>query len=110
VPLPVGSLTFTARRSPPSATVSVRYLELLEAHQQTVQREISLVLDNGSAQTSEGSEQALAARQDWLPVIGLAKYAPQLNPKERAWRYLKRDARSHLAASLRDFVDGILCG
>ena len=36
--------------------------------------------------------------------------APQLNPKEREWRYLKRDARSHLAASLRDFVDGILCG
>jgi hypothetical protein len=88
----------------------VRYLELLETHQQTVQREIYLVLDNGSAHTSKGSEQALAARQDWLHVIWLAKYAPQLNPKEREWRYLKRDARSHLAASLGDFVDGILCG
>jgi len=51
----------------------VRYLDLLEAHQQTVQREIYLVLDNGSAQTSKGSEQALAARQDWLHVIWLAK-------------------------------------
>ncbi len=58
----------------------VRYLDLLEAHQQTVQREIYLVLDNGSAHTSKGSEQALAARQDWLHVIWLAKYAPQLNP------------------------------
>jgi len=43
-------------------------------------------------------------------VIWLAKYAPHRNPKEREWRYRKRDARSHLAASLRDFVDGILGG
>jgi transposase len=88
----------------------VRYLELLEAHQQTVQREIYLVLDNGSAHTSRLSSQGLAQRRDWLHVIWLAKYAPHLNPKEREWRYLKRDARSHLAASLRDFVDGILSG
>jgi transposase len=88
----------------------VRYLELLEAHQQAVQREIYLVLDNGSAHTSQLSAQALAARRDWLHVIWLAKYSPHLNPKEREWRYLKRDARSHLAATLRDFVDGILVG
>jgi transposase len=88
----------------------VRYLELLEAHHRAVGREIYLVLDNGSTHTSKGSQQALAARQDWLHVLWLAKYAPQLNPKEREWRYLKRDARSHLATSLRDFVDGILTG
>jgi transposase len=88
----------------------VRYLELLEAHHQAVQREIYLVLDNGSAHTSIISTRALREREDWLHVIWLAKYAPHLNPKEREWRYLKRDARSHLAASLRDFVDGILSG
>jgi hypothetical protein len=43
-------------------------------------------------------------------VIWLAKYAPHLNRKEREWRYLKRDARAHLAATLREFVDGILSG
>jgi transposase len=88
----------------------VRYLELLEAHHQAVQREIYLVLDNGSAHTSLISTPALRAREAWLHVIWLAKYAPHLNPKEREWRYLKRDARSHLAASLRDFVDDILQG
>ena len=88
----------------------VRYLELLEAHQQAVQREIYLVLDNGSAHTSQVSLQALAARQAWLHVLWLAKYAPQLNPKEREWRRLKRDARSHLAADLRAFIDAILTG
>lgn len=88
----------------------VRYLDLLEARHQAAQREIYLVLDNGSAHTSKVSVRALAARRDWLHVIWLAKYSPQLNPKEREWRYLKRDARSHLAATLRDFVDGILLG
>ena len=88
----------------------VRYLELLEAHHLAVQREIYLVLDNGSAHTSQVSLQALAARRDWLHVVWLAKYAPHLNPKEREWRRLKRDARSHLAADLRAFVDGILAG
>ncbi len=41
---------------------------------------------------------------------GLSRYSPHLNLKEeREWRYLKRDARSHLLAdSLREFVDGIL--
>lgn len=86
------------------------YLDLLEARHHTVQREIYLVLDNGSAHTSLKSLHALDARRDWLHVIWLAKYAPHLNPKEREWRYLKRDTRSHLAASLRAFVDGILAG
>jgi hypothetical protein len=88
----------------------VRYLEVLEAHHQAVGREIYLVLDNGSSHTSTLSMQALAQRRDWLHVLWLAKYAPHLNRKEREWRYLKRDARAHLATSLRDFVDGILSG
>ena len=88
----------------------LRYLELLEAHHQQAQREIHLVLDNGSAHTSLASLQALAARSAWLHIHWLAKYAPQLNPKEREWRQLKRDARSHAATSLRTFVDDIVSG
>ena len=59
----------------------VRDRERLEAHQQAVQREISLVLDNGSAPTSQASLPVLAARREWLHVLWLAKYAPQLNPQ-----------------------------
>lgn len=88
----------------------VRYLELLETRHRALGREIYLVLDNGSAHTSKTSQHALAERTDWLHVIWLAKYAPQLNPKEREWRRLKRDARSHLAPTLRAFVDGIVHG
>ena len=46
----------------------------------------------------QGEPAALAERGGWLDVIWLAPYCPQLNPKEREWRRLKRDARSHLAA------------
>jgi DDE superfamily endonuclease len=88
----------------------VRYLELLETRHHALRREIYLVLDNGSAHTSKASLQALCTRQDWLHVLWLAKYSPQLNPKEREWRWLKRDARSHLAATLRAFVDDIVSG
>lgn len=88
----------------------VRYLEVLEQRHRATGREVYLVLDNSSAHTSRRSTQALAARRDWLHVIWLAKYSPQLNPKEREWRTLKRDARSHLAPTVRAFVDGIVQG
>jgi hypothetical protein len=85
----------------------VRTLELMQAHHQAVQREISLVLENGSAHPSGCSRQALEQRRDWLQVIWLAKDAPQLTPKERAWRYLKRDARSHLGGQCSTIVDEV---
>ena len=87
-----------------------RYLEALDARHRATGREIYLALDNGPCHTSKVSRQALAARAEWLHVIWLAKYSPELNPKEREWRVLKRDHRSHLAPSLRAFVDGILAG
>lgn len=87
-----------------------RWLALLEARHKATGRDILLVLDNGSCHTSQASRQALAARSAWLEVLWLAKYAPDLNPKEREWRWLKRDARSHLAPTLRDFVDEVVIG
>jgi hypothetical protein len=43
-------------------------------------------------------------------VIPLARYGPELTPKEREWRTLKRGHRSRLAASLREFVDEAVTG
>jgi DDE superfamily endonuclease len=68
------------------------------------------VLDNGSCHTSKTSRAALAARAGWLHLIWLARYSPELNKKEREWRYLKRDSCGHLARSLRAFADAILEG
>jgi len=86
------------------------YLEALGKRHEETGREMFLALDNGPAHTSGVSRTALAERERWLHVIRLAKYSPELNPKEREWRYLKRDARGHLAKGLREFVDSILAG
>ena len=86
------------------------YLEALDARHEATGREVFLVLDNGPCHRSQASQAALAERADWLHVIWLARYSPDLNRKEREWRYLKRDVRSHLARSLRAFADEILAG
>ncbi len=86
------------------------YLDALESRFLATGRKIFLVLDNGPCHTSKVSRAALLARAAWLHVIWLAPYCPHLNKIEREWRYLKRDVRSHLARTLRAFVDEILTG
>ena len=88
----------------------LRYLEALEERYRQTGRHIYLVLDNGSCHTSRVSRAALAARAAWLHVIWLSRYSPHLNRKEREWRYLKRDTRSHLARTPRAFVDEAVAG
>jgi transposase len=87
-----------------------RYLEALEQRHTATRREVFLVLDNGACHTSKVSQKALAARAAWLHPVWLARYCPQLNKKEREWRRLKRDVRSHLSRSLREFANELLAG
>jgi transposase len=86
------------------------YLAALDARHAATGREIFLVLDNGPCHRSQTTQAALAERAAWLHVIWLSRYSPELNRKEREWRYLKRDVRSHLPRSLRAFADEILAG
>ncbi len=86
------------------------YLQALEARRAATGRDIFLVLDNGPCHRSKASLTALATRSAWLQVIWLPRYSPNRNQKEREWRRLKRDTRSHLAATLRAFIDEILAG
>ncbi len=87
-----------------------RYLAALDARHEATGRKVILVLDNGPCHVSKVTQAALAARADWLEVIPLARYSPQLNPKEHEWRLLKRDHRGHLAPTLRTFVDEVTAG
>jgi transposase len=86
------------------------YLQALDQRHAETGKEVFLVLDNGPCHTSKASREELAAREAWLHVIWLARYSPELSEKEREWRYLKRDARGHLARDLRSFADAILDG
>ena len=57
-------------------------------------RPVVLVLDNGPVHLSKASRAALQAREHWLTVEWLPKYAPELNDIEIVWGQLKA---SHLA-------------
>lgn len=87
-----------------------QYLAALEDRHRATGRKVILVLDNGPCHRSQESTAALEERAEWLEVIRLARYSPELNEKEPEWRVLKRDHRSHLAGSLRAFVDELLAG
>src|SRR5437762_9533429 len=68
-----------------------RYLTALDARHAATGKEMYLAIDNGSCHTSAVSRAALATRADWLHVIWLAKYSPELNRKEREWRGVQRE-------------------
>lgn len=87
-----------------------RYLAALDARHAATGRDVILVVDNGSCHTSKVASQALADRAAWLEVVPLSRYSPELTPKEREWRMLKRDHRGHLAPTLRAFVDVLIQG
>ena len=87
-----------------------RYLAALDARHAATGRRVILVLDNGPCHSSKATQRALAKRAEWLETIPLARYSPHLNPKEHEWRLLKRDHRSHLAPTLRVFVDELAAG
>ena len=85
-----------------------RYLQALEDRHVATGKEVFLVLDNGPCHTSRASQAALTKRADWLHVIWLSRYSPELNLKEarpsyyrdatsrepRTWRYHRCTPRS----------------
>jgi hypothetical protein len=56
---------------------------------------VVLVEDNGPIHTSKLSLAALAAREHWLTVEWLPKYAPELNDIEVVWHDLKAHHLAH---------------
>jgi transposase len=65
------------------------YIRLLDAAHQQLGGPIVLCWDNLNTHVSAAMRQLIAAR-DWLHVIRLPAYAPDLNPTEGVWSHLKR--------------------
>jgi transposase len=65
------------------------YAALLDAAHQQLDGPIVLVWDNLNTHISAAMRELIAAR-DWLHVIRLPAYAPDLNPTEGVWSHLKR--------------------
>lgn len=65
------------------------YAALLDAAHQQLDGPIVLIWDNLNTHISAAMRALIAAR-DWLHVIRLPAYAPDLNPTEHVWSHLKR--------------------
>jgi hypothetical protein len=100
------------------------YISLLDAAHQQLDGPIVLVWDNLNTHVSTAMRQMIDAR-DWLHVIRLPAYAPDLNPTEAVWSHLKRSIGNlavrgidHLQAIIKnrlksiqyrdDLIDGFL--
>lgn len=66
---------------------------------------VVLVLDNGPIHVSKASRAALAAREHWLTVEWLPKYAPELNDIEIVWGQLKSRHLAHQTFADPDTLD-----
>jgi hypothetical protein len=84
------------------------YAALLDAAHQQLGGPIVLVWDNLNTHISTAMRALITAR-DWLLVIRLPAYAPELNPTEHVWSHLKRSLGNlaaygidHLAAIVKN--------
>lgn len=84
------------------------YAALLDAAHQYLKAPIVLIWDNLNTHRSAAMRRLISNR-DWLHVIQLPAYAPDLNPTESVWSHVKHslgnlaaDTADHLAAIVRN--------
>jgi hypothetical protein len=81
--------TYRGRKGEPKGFAEADYAALLDAAHQQLHGPIVLVWDNLNAHISAVMRRLVAARA-WLRVYQLPAYAPELNPVEALWSYLKK--------------------
>jgi len=84
------------------------YAALLDAAHQYLKAPIVLIWDNLNVHVSAAMRE-LAATRDWLHIVQLSAYSPDLNPTEAVWSHVKRslgipavNGVDHLAAIVRN--------
>ncbi|WP_396230431.1 transposase [Frankia sp. ACN1ag] len=71
------------------------YATLIVAAHHQLNAPIILCWDNLNTHHSAAMRTFLTAHPDWLTVVRLPAYAPDLNPVEGLWAHVKRDLGNH---------------
>lgn len=79
------------------------YAALLDAAHQQLGGPIVVIWDNLNTHRSAAMRELIAAR-DWLRVIRLPAYAPDLNPVEHVWSHIKRGLGNLLVWGVDELV------
>ncbi|MFI5680123.1 transposase [Streptomyces cellulosae] len=77
------------------------YIRLLDGAHQLLKAPLIVVWDRLSIHTSK-TMQALVAERDWLTVVLLPGYAPELNPVEGLWAHIKRSLANLASRTLSE--------
>ena len=97
---PRGRIWFRCFKGTLTAT---RYVEFLTALLQDVRGYIVLIQDGHPAHTAAATRRFLRKRANRIEVHQLPAYAPDLNPDEHVWSYVKGTFRSEPIAKGEDF-------
>jgi putative transposase len=79
------------------------YAALLDAAHQQLGGSITVIWDNLNTHVS-AAMRALIASRDWLRVIRLPAYAPDLNPVEHVWSHVKRGLGNLIVHGINQLV------
>ena len=80
------------------------YAALLSAAHQQLHAPIILILDNLNTHVSKRMHKFVTAHEDWLTVVRLPAYAPELNATEGVWSHLKRGLGNCAATGIDQLV------
>ncbi len=97
---------YHGRKNEPKGLREADYLGLLVAVHTQLRAPIILIWDNLHQHLSAPIQQFVAAH-DWLTVVQLPSYAPELNPTEGLWSHVKRSI-ANLAACTIDQLAAIV--
>jgi len=96
------------------AMTEADYAALITAAHRYLEAPVIVIWDNLSTHLSRKMRAFTASHQDWLTVIQLPAYAPDLNPVEGAWSVMKNSlgnlapgTTDQLAAAMRRQLDRI---
>jgi DDE superfamily endonuclease len=76
------------------------YAHLVSAAHHALNAPVILVWDGLNTHRSQKMRRFTEAREDWLTVVQLPAYSPDLNAAEGAWSVMKSGLGNHAAASL----------
>jgi putative transposase len=80
------------------------YATLIAAAHAQLTAPIILIWDNLNVHRSAAMRAFCDAHADWLTVVSLPSYAPELNATEGVWAHVKRDLGNLLAGTLDELA------
>jgi hypothetical protein len=85
------------------------YAALIAAAHRALNAPIIVVRDNLNTHRSRKMRQFTQAREEWLTIIHLPAYAPDLNAVEGAWANMKSSLGNHAATTLDELEAMVRC-